>query len=596
MAGDTVSSGSVAPARSSGSIAPVIQARNISRRFGARVALSDVSMEIHQGDIFGVLGPDGAGKTTLMQIFAAILDPSEGRCSVLGYDTQLEDAEVNARVGYMSQGFTLYGRLSVDENLRFAGQIRGVTRQEYAQRSKRLLAMAGLTEFHGRWAEKLSGGMRKKLSLCCSLIHQPKLLLLDELSLGVDPLSRRELWKILHAFREEGVTIVISTPYMEEAGYCDRLCFVHRGRVLAVDTPRRLAQRAQGTTFGIQGGDSARVVEMLAGSLEVAEIRVEGSLVRARTVSADGLRRDTMSAISESADIQAVPPTLEDAFAILSEEGAAETKRLSSAGLVHIASSGADVQEAVAVELTGITCAFGNFVAVDNVTLSVARGEVFGFLGPNGAGKTTLIRVLCGMLRPTAGTAMVAGIDVAREPRRLAKRIGYMSQQFSLYPDLTCAENLSFFGGIYGLDRRAKRIAIDKAVQTLDLREDLDRTAADLSGAVRQRLALACSILHEPEVLFLDEPTSGVDPVSRQRFWQLIRNLARAGVTVFVTTHHLDEARNCDRIGLMSAGHLLAHGDLHELGAGLGLTAAATVEDIFVGYVTRSLRDRKTDQ
>lgn len=549
-------------------------------------------MDVEAGEIFGLLGPDGAGKTTLLQIFAAILDPTSGACSVLGFDTKHEDAEVNARIGYMSQGFTLYGRLSVDENLRFAARIRGVKPQEYAERSQRLLAMAGLTQFHKRWAEKLSGGMRKKLSLCCSLVHQPKLLLLDELSLGVDPLSRRELWQMLHAFRDEGVTVVISTPYMGEAEYCDRLCFLHQGRVLDIDSPRQLARRADGSTFTLQSSKPNSIVEILRQSAEVVAVTLEGTTIRIRTESTGGLRTETSNALERLTALEQAKPTLEDAFMYLSQRQIEAPEQSIFVSRSAPESDDRPTKPRV-VELAGLTVTFGSFVALDNVSLSVRRGEVFGFLGPNGAGKTTLIRVLCGMLRPTAGTATVAGIDVLRRPRQLAARIGYMSQQFSLYPDLTCAENLSFFGGIYGLRGKTKQRAIEKASQLVDLEPHLTRTAKSLSGAVRQRLALACSILHEPDVLFLDEPTSGVDPVSRRRFWQLIRDQATSGVTVFVTTHYLDEATNCDRIGLMSAGRLLADGTVENLRERLHLDASSTMEDIFMTYIAQSSAEEK---
>lgn len=591
MAGRTTRTGSLMPGVADAHHSAIVRARNIARYFGDRIALTGINIDIDPGQIFGLLGPDGSGKTTLLQILAAILDPTEGACTVMGFDTQHEDYEVNARVGYMSQGFTLYELLSVEENLRFAARIRGVTRAEYETRSKRLLSMAGLTEFRSRRAEKLSGGMRKKLSLSCSLIHEPDLLLLDELSLGVDPLSRRELWDMLRIFRDEGVTVVISTPYMGEAENCDALCFLQEGRVLAEDAPAAMRERARGTVYELAGVDPAQVAAAINNAPEVADITSDEGVVRIRTFDAEGLRPETAAKFDTLGDIYPAVPSMEDAFLYLSQRGVGV-----GAGAGHYPAGvqpGNNLrgnEREKAVVLTEISRSFGRFVALDKVTLTVNRGDIFGFLGPNGAGKTTLIRILCGMLAPTAGSATVAGIDVTRHARRLANRIGYMSQQFSLYPDLTCAENLEFFGGVYGLAGRKKRNAIQRAVETLELGESMHQTVAQLSGAVRQRLALACSILHGPDVLFLDEPTSGIDPASRLRFWQLIKAQAESGITIFVTTHYLDEATNCDRIGLLSRGRLLAEGTLAQLREGLGAPHDASIEEVFMDYVLRSQR------
>jgi ABC-2 type transport system ATP-binding protein len=559
----------------------VVEARNLGRRYGRREVLSGIDLQIRKGEIFGILGPDGAGKTTLLQLFAAILDPTSGSCRSLGFGTVREASRIVSRIGYMSQGFTLYDRLSVDENLCFAAQIRGVTGEVWEARRRRLLAMAGLAGFGSRRADQLSGGMRKKLALCANLIHEPPLLLLDEPSLGVDPLSRRELWEILRDFRRGGASIVVATSYMDEAASCDRLAFLDRGRLLASGTPAELEARSGNLVYEIVAKSPARSEEMLSQRLDVLAIqRLPGRLrIQLDRAASQGL--GPISSLSEFGEVRAVAPSLEDAFVALSPSPERASDHPPPPLRVEIEDRGP------AIKAIGVTCRFGRFVALDRVSLTVARGEVFGFLGPNGAGKTTFIRALCGLLGPQEGTINVAGIDVLRHQRRLRHRIGYMSQRFSLYRDLTVGENLAFFAGAYGLAAADKANAIAWASATVGLAGLDDRMVSEVSEAVRQRLALACSIMHRPSVLFLDEPTSGVDPVSRRRFWRLIHTLAGSGIAVFVTTHYLDEAAYCHRLGLMFEGRLIAVGTLDTLRAALPGQRPATVEDVFMGYVAR---------
>jgi ABC-2 type transport system ATP-binding protein len=558
----------------------VVEAHNLGRRYGRHEALSGVELQIRKGEIFGILGPDGAGKTTLLQLFAAILDPTSGNCRTLGFDTVKEASRVVSRIGYMSQGFTLYDRLSVDENLSFAAQIRGVIGKVQETRRRRLLTMAGLTSFGSRRADQLSGGMRKKLALCANLIHEPPLLLLDEPSLGVDPLSRRELWEILRDFRRGGASIVVATSYMDEAAFCDRLAFLDRGRVLAWGTPGELAVRSGNLVYEVIAKSPARSEEVLGQRPDILAIqRLPGRLrVQLDRSASQGL--GPISGLSEFGEVRAVAPSLEDAFVALSPAAERAPDRPLTLR-VEIEDRGS------AIETIGVTCRFGRFVALDGVSLTVARGEIFGFLGPNGAGKTTFIRALCGLLRPQEGTIKVAGIDVLRHQRRLRHRIGYMSQRFSLYRDLTVGENLAFFAGAYGLAGADKWNAIAWASATVGLAGLDDHMVSEVSGAVHQRLALACSIMHRPSVLFLDEPTSGVDPVSRHRFWRLIHTLASAGIAVFVTTHYLDEAVYTHRLGLMFEGRLIAVGTFDALRAALRGQQLETVEDVFMEYMVR---------
>jgi ABC-2 type transport system ATP-binding protein len=556
----------------------VVEATKLGRRFRRNQAVNDVSFTVAAGELFGVVGPDGAGKTTLLRMLAGILDPTEGACRVLGFDSVREAHRIVSSIGYMPQGFSLYQRLSIDENLEFAASIRGVSATTWRDRRERLLAMTGLTPFAGRHAGRLSGGMKKKLALCANLVHQPPLLLLDEPSLGVDPLSRREFWKLLSEFRRDGITIVLATSYMDDAERCDRVLFLERGRALAVGTPAELRASASADVFEIAGTDLAAVEAELRARPTLRSLKRLPDRLRAvmdRTLS--GTATETLPSVR-------VQPALEDVFAML------ESERATAAAPAEIAFIKTPAKTAIRAE--GVTCRFGPFTAVDNVSLSIGAGEIFGFLGPNGAGKTTFIRVLCGLQEPIAGNVEVAGIDVRRNPHALRPYIGYVSQLFSLYLDLTVSENLAFFAGVYGLIGRTRAEAIDWAVSMAGLAGIEEVLLADASGAIRQRVALACSVMHRPPVLFLDEPTSGVDPVSRHRFWELIRALARAGVTVFVTTHYLEEAVYCDRLGMMLAGRLIGIGTLAELRAGLRETTAGTPEDIFLAYVERERSDQ----
>ena len=570
-----------------GSAAPVVVARSVGRRFRSVVAVEGVSIEVSAGEIFGVVGADGSGKTTLLQMLAAILDPTAGRCEVLGFDTVRQSEEVTARIGYMSQGFTLYERLTVAENLTFAAAVRDVEPLEREARRKRLLAMAGLDRFTGRRAGALSGGMKKKLALCTNLIHEPRVLLLDEPSLGVDPRSRRELWTLLEDFRSRGAAIMLSTSYMDEAGRCDRVLFLHEGRVLAVGSPRDLTARVAGSVFEVDTADPAGVERRLASIPGVRGIARRPRKVRFLLEESAQGGDARATGLRQLPGARAATPQLEDLFA----SAASATTESAADGGAALPVPGeeiAGVATGPTVRVRGVTCRFGSFIAVNDVSLELAPGEVFGFLGPNGAGKTTFIRVLCGLQPFQAGSVEVAGVDVGRDAKSLRRHIGYMSQRFSLYPDLTVMENLEFFAGVYGLDAPARSAAIIWAQATAGLGGLDDRRVSAISGAVRQRLALACSVMHRPRVLFLDEPTSGVDPLSRHRFWRLVQDLAHSGVTIFVTTHYMEEASYCERLGLMLDGRLMAVGSLEELRSREQLPADASVETLFLHYTERA--------
>ncbi|HKS56488.1 MAG TPA: ATP-binding cassette domain-containing protein [Steroidobacteraceae bacterium] len=564
-------------------LAPVVSARELTRAFRSTLALDRISFEIAPGEIFGVVGADGSGKTTLLQMLAAILDPTAGACQVLGFDTVRQANEVTARIGYMSQGFTLYERLTVEENLAFAAGVRSVDRSLWRERRERLLKMAGLEPFTQRRAGHLSGGMKKKLALCTNLIHEPRVLLLDEPSLGVDPLSRRELWVLLEDFRRQGAAIVLATSYMDEAERCDRVLFLHEGRALALGSPAQLKAQVAGRVFEVATAETAVLEERLAAEPAVRGFARLPDKIRFQL---DRALADVPSLQDQLHDARPAVVELQDLFAAVAPAGAAAKvvmmpwRRNTTASAGTVASN--------TVRARNVTCRFGDFIAVNDVSLDLKPGEVFGFLGPNGAGKTTLIRILCGLQPFQTGEVEVAGVDVRREAKRLRSRIGYMSQRFSLYPDLTVMENLEFFAGVYALEAVARTDALNWAVETAGLYGLGHRKVSEISGAVRQRLALACSVMHRPQVLFLDEPTSGVDPLSRHRFWRLVHTLAAEGITAFVTTHYMEEAAYCHRLGLMLQGRLIALGPIDELRAREQLPQGSGVEELFLHYIERA--------
>jgi ABC-2 type transport system ATP-binding protein len=521
---------------------------NLTRRFGSLTAVDGLNLEIPEGELFGLVGSDGAGKTTTLRMLAGILDPHGGELKVLGQAFPAGAERVKAEVGYMSQRFGLYPDLSVAENIAFYADIFGVTGAERRERTGRLLAFSGLASFSDRLAGRLSGGMKQKLGLCCALIHKPRLLLLDEPTNGVDPVSRRDFWRILRDLHAEGVTVVVATAYLDEAGRCDRVGLIHDGRMIACDTPAELT------------GNGAVSLE----DLVIAAI--------SPTPPPQGKGRDE-GGESSNAPCITVPLTIPHPHLAppLEREGAEP-----------------------AVVLDHLTKRFDSFTAVDAVSLSVPRGQIFGFLGPNGAGKSTTIRMMCGILAPTSGSGSVAGFDIASQAERIKENIGYMSQRFSLYEDLTVEENIAFYGGIYRIPPPRLKERAEWVISMAGLTGRRQSKAGELSGGWRQRLALGCAILHEPAIVFLDEPTSGVDPLSRRTFWELIRILAAGGVTVFVTTHYMDEAENCDRLALIYHGELVAVGTPQELKQERAVDGVLpSLEEVFIGLIEE--RDLKDD-
>jgi ABC-2 type transport system ATP-binding protein len=572
----------------------MILAEHLTKRFDSLAAVDDLSLSVEEGEIFGLVGPDGAGKTTTMRLLTSIMDPDGGEAWVAGRHVVREAEAVKAAIGYMSQRFGLYADLTVMENLDFYADIYNIPRKGRDERIGRLLAFSNLAPFKRRLAGNLSGGMKQKLGLACTLVHTPRVLFLDEPTNGVDPVSRRDFWRILYQLLREKVTIFVSTAYLDEAERCNRLALIHQGRMLACGTPDEVKQLMRGTILEVRAAEARQAAALLRHAFPAASVGLFGA--RVHFVGTDGQAGTMYSWSAEQVgkvlrdaglppqSIRTIPPTLEDVFvsaigasgdAEKGRQGDAETRGHGDAGTrghgdTQIAASPslrvpASPSSLPAVTVDNLERRFGSFVAVNRVSFAVNRGEIFGFLGPNGAGKSTTIRMLCGILSPTGGRGTVAGFDIRTQPEQIKANVGYMSQRFSLYQDLTVEENIDFYAGIYRIGAKEKAERKQWVIEMSGLEAHRHRPTAVLSGGWKQRLALGCAILHRPPILFLDEPTSGVDPISRRQFWDLIYQLSSEGVTVFVTTHYMDEAEYCDRLALIYRGELIAQGTPEKL-------------------------------
>jgi len=534
---------------------PLARVDCVTKRFApaGSPALDAIGFDIKGGQVTGIVGPDGAGKTTLMRLLAGLLVPSSGKLTVCGFDTVSDVLELHHAIGYMPQRFGLYEDLSVLENLTLYADLRGVTGKARAETFERLLSFTDLARFTARLAGRLSGGMKQKLGLACAMLKSPRLLLLDEPSVGVDPISRRELWRMVHVLTEQGVAIVWTTAYLDEAENCADVLVLNEGRILYEGDPKAMTAGIADRVFLVQGAAAERR-ELLARALLRSDI-VDGVLQgdAVRLVTAKGAPAPSPRDFSAGSAPTVIPatPRFEDAFVAMLGGQAKRTQKLD-------APERADRNGASAVEAIALTKTFGDFTAADHISFDIKRGEIFGLLGPNGAGKSTTFKMMCGLSRPTSGTARVDGYDLYRAPAIARSRLGYMAQKFSLYGDLTVRQNLDFFGGVYGLTGAKKRDAIDRAIAAFDLTSHLNTNAYELPLGFKQRLALSCAILHNPPVLFLDEPTSGVDPLTRREFWGAINAMIATGVTVMVTTHFMDEAEYCDRIALIYRGRCIA--------------------------------------
>lgn len=525
-----------------------------------RDALKRVSLEIPAGSMTALIGPDGSGKTTLLRLLAGILTPAAGEIRVLGHRLPQEALALHGRIGYMPQRFGLYENLTVEENLELFADLHNVPRETRKRRFGELLTMTALGPFRTRRAGQLSGGMKQKLGLACTLIHPPQLLLLDEASVGVDPISRRELWSIIQQqVLGQKVTVLLSTAYMDEAERCDHVILLHEGEILAQGNPARLAAQLEGHAFVLENLPTAprNLQSQIAQLPGVVDTVIQGDGLRIVTQQSEPpVLPDNLAAYGRP---KPVPARLEDAFVSL----------LFSRSPRHSfplpPERNATDDDAAVVEVRDLYRYFGAFAAVKDVSFTVRKGEIFGLLGANGAGKSTTFRMLCGLLPSSSGTLRVAGVDLRTAAAAARARIGYVSQKFSLYGSLSVRQNLSFFAASYGLDNQRKRDRMVWALEELELKDYTSMNAGELPLGFKQRLALACALMHEPSILFLDEPTSGVDPLARREFWARVNALAEGGTTCLVTTHFMEEAEYCDRLVLMSLGEVLAQGTPAEI-------------------------------
>lgn len=499
-----------------------IEIKNLTKKFGdSEAAIDNLTLNIEKGKITGLIGPDGAGKTTLIRLISGLLIPSEGEISTLELDPDTQKKLLNAKIGYMPQKFGLYEDLSVMENLTLYADLKEVPKQEQNAKFEQVLTMTDLKRFTTRLAGALSGGMKQKLGLACTLLGTPELLLLDEPSVGVDPISRRELIKMVRELATEGMTILWSTAYLDEAHSFDSCIVLDKGKIIYNGLPHELSETSEGF--------EEKVIELMGG-------------------------------------FDAKPSELAEKFEL--KEGNGE----------------------YVIEALDLVKKYGDFYAVKNNTFHIKKGEIFGLLGPNGAGKSTSFKMMCGLSTPTKGTAKIMGQDILENPSKARSSLGYMAQKFSLYGDLSVLQNLRFFSGVYGLNIFKRKEKIDEIIKIFHFEKYLKHDAKELPLGYKQRLSLACAVMHNPPVLFLDEPTSGVDPITRREFWNHIKALAAKGVTVMVTTHFMDEAEFCDRISLFYRGEAIATGTPTELKS---LANAKTMEEAFVGLIEKSERSDK---
>ncbi len=563
--------------------------RGLSKRFVANKktveALRGIELQVRPGTVTGLIGPDGAGKTTLMRLIAGLLLPDEGSISIFGRDVLADPLSAQRIIGYMPQHFGLYEDLTVAENMNLYADLQGLPVSERTARYEELTHLTGLAPFAKRLAGKLSGGMKQKLGLACVLVRPPRLLLLDEPTVGVDPVSRRELWSIVYRLvQQDHMTALLSTAYLDEAERCGEVILLHKGAKLGQGAPDEFSRPVSGRCFQVT------LPDMNKRTLQGRLARLPG--VIDATIQRTGVRlvmRDTsppdLSGLPDGVRLEPVAPRFEDGFISMLRE------RDGHAAPATLSLDRPDAPKAVdqaMITVDHLSRNFGSFQAVKNISFSVKQGEVFGLLGANGAGKSTTFRMLCGLLPASGGTLSVAGLDLRHASAKARARIGYMAQKFSLYGDLSVLENLRFFARAYGLRNPERSRRIEWALQEFELADHADGASKELPLGYKQRLAMAAALMHHPDILFLDEPTSGVDPLARREFWHRISSMtAEEGVTVLVTTHFMEEAEYCDRLVIMAEGDILAEGTPDEMRARVQSPECPdpTMEDAFIHLI-----------
>ena len=575
----------------------VIIAENLYKQFISKSskkeiteALNNINIKVPAGKLTALIGPDGAGKTTFMRLVCGLMFPSEGNLTVLGINTKDNPQEIQNKISYMPQRFGLYEDLSVQENLNLYADLHGISQEKRIERFSELLKMTGLEPFTKRLAGKLSGGMKQKLGLACTLIRTPELLLLDEPTVGVDPLSRRELWEILQKLvGDEKITILVSTAYMDEAELCQKIIVMHKSKVLAEGTSKDLALKAEDRCFKIMppAGMPSRILQskLLDQKENIVDAVPEGGEVRFISRSKDV--SSSVKQIKDNLQIEKVDSRLEDGFMVLLHDYESSHKEKTEEMIPLEFPDNFKISDQIDIEVKNLVRKFGDFTAVGNTSFQVHRGEIFGLLGPNGAGKTTTFRMLCGLLPATSGFLSVAGVNLRKARTQARANVGYVAQKFSLYSTLTVDENLKFFGGVYGLKREKLRKRMEEVKEQFDLTGLDTKPSGELPGGFKQRLSMAVALLHEPKILFLDEPTSGIDPLARRTFWRQITALAAEGTTIIITTHFMEEAEYCDRIMIQDQGKMLVLGTPQEVREKAGKNVK-TMNQAFIEIIGQS--------
>lgn len=571
---------------------PIVRVRSLTKTYAQLDALKSVSFDIYPGDIFGIIGPDGAGKTTAFHILGGILEKTAGEVIVLGGNPK----EKRLDIGYLTQVFSLYQDLSINENIDYIAGLREVAKKDFLERKEKYLKLMDLYRFGNRLAGKLSGGMKQKLALCCALISRPKLLLLDEPTTGVDPVSRREFWDLLSTVRDEGVTIAVATPYLDEAERCSRLILLHEGEIQQTGSPSQLKESLHLRRLELRSQSLVELEAKISSTASnlIADIQTLGD--RIDVLSADPkeaakiIETDARELNISDLRIDLQDPSLENVFVNLLKGKVNLEYNLGfpfvkKARTNNSGNGSEDGTNNGAIHANSITKEFGDFKAVNNVSITVKYGQIYGLLGANGAGKTTTIKMLCGLLMPNHGTISLAGQSDNLRSESLRQKLGYMSQKFTLYEDLTILENLEFYCGVYLVPQKLRKERINWVLRNSGLVGQEHLITAKLPGGWKQRLSFGAAVMHEPDVLFLDEPTSGVDPLARRQMWSLIRQMASHGTAILVTTHFLEEAEYCNKLGFMANGQLVAEGSPSSIKAGLpGTLIEMHLSNLAEGY------------
>jgi ABC-2 type transport system ATP-binding protein len=559
----------------------ILCVKNLSKSFDKQKALNNISLEIKPNKITGIVGPDGAGKTTLLRILSGLLNFEAQKVEVLDLDLQTNIHIIQEQIGYMPQKFGLYEDLTVEENLRLFADLQSIPLDNLQNRIDELLHFTSLFNFKNFLAKNLSGGMKQKLGLASALIKKPKLLLLDEPGVGVDPISRKELWSMVENLTKENVTVLWSTAYLDEAELCDEVLLLNEGDILFFGNPDILKDGMKDRVFDIVGDikDKRETLQLALKYDYIKDALILGNSIK--------LICDESQKLPELKDIKALNcvykksiPTFEDGFMNILKANFDGVSKLAEQ-IKPI-----KTQEDTVIKVKNLTKRFGSFVATENINFEIKKGQIFGLLGPNGAGKSTTFKMLCGLLKPSSGEASILGYNFMNSSLKARRRIGYMSQKFSLYADISVYENLKFYAGIYGLKSEIKNEKINNMLDIFDLKRFKNAQAKDLPLGYKQRLALACAVMHDPAVLFLDEPTSGVDPITRREFWNHIYAMVQKGMTIMVTTHFMQEAEYCDQIALIYKGKAIAIDSPHELI--LKISPTATMQEAFIELIKRS--------